>query len=350
MAGFFLIAWVKHVLVRPAGRVKRNSLGKECDMGHSGRWRLGAKFSAVPRRGSLAGLSIATAIVALTGCPEDGIRGDDGLPGPADAAPIDGVPQADADPNRPCDMTGAWIAELHTVSNSQLGGDQNTTNWFYFEFTQDGERFTATKTLHCGFLVQGSVTVRLSDATLGALASQEFAGPGRQGTFKVGAAADTCDFSFDRQYNIRGANKARFLTDLWTVGSPAKPLTEFPALPTTTEAGMEDWESDGKPAISLNVTGLISGTRLVAQRDWNEHIGTVPQFSNDWGANDGRLTVRWDSQEAVSPETTPNILEQTATPKGDGWSRFARAEGRLTLGATDTATCLAVQVLADQIW
>jgi hypothetical protein len=344
MSGFFLIAWVKHVLVPLAGRVKGNSFGQECDMGHS------AKFSAVPKLRSLAGLFALVVLGPLAGCPEDGIRGDDGLPGAADAAPIDAIPAPDADPNRPCDVTGAWIAELHTVSNSQLGGDQNTTNWFYFEFTQEGERFTATKTLHCGFLVQGSVTVRLSEATLGALAAREFAGPNRGGTFKPSASGATCDFTFERQYNIRGANKERFLTDIWTVGMPGKELEEFPNLPTTMEGGMEDWENDGKPAISLNVTGLISGTRLVAQRDWNEHVGTVPQFSNDWGANDGRLTVKWDSQEAVSPETTPNILEQTAMPEGDGWSRFARAEGRLTLGANDTQTCLNVQVLADQIW
>jgi hypothetical protein len=341
MSGFFLIAWVKHVLVRPAGRVKRNSLGKECDMGHS------AKFSAVPRRGSLAGLAVALAIpLALAGCPEDGIRGDDGLPVVADGG-IDATPAPDADPNRPCDMTGAWVAELHTVS--EYSGDQRTTNWFYFEFGQEGDRFTATKTLHCGFVVEGTVNVRLSDATLGALASQEFAGPGRQGTFKVGTAADTCDFSFDRQYNIRGANKARFLTDVWTVGMPARPLAEFPALPTTPAAGMEDWDGDRADAITLKVTGIISGDRLVAQRDWNEHAGTVPQFSTDFGANDGRLTVKWDSQEAVSPNT-PLLLRATAVPKGDGWSRFARSEGRLTPGASDVETCKQVQVLAGTIW
>jgi hypothetical protein len=285
--------------------------------------------------------------VLAASCASDGVRGDDGLPIVSDAA-ADAVPGIDADPNRPCDMAGAWIAEVHTISSSMLGGDQNTTNWFYFEFSQDGESFTATRTLHCGLLVEGSVTVRLSDATLGAIAAQEFAGPNRKGTFKPGAAADTCDFSFDRQYNIRGADKARFLTDLWTVGSPPKELTTFPALPITTEGGMEDWDGDGKPAISLNVTGFVSGTRLVAQRDWNEHAGTVPAFATRFGG-DGVLAVRWDSQEAVSPETTPNILEQTASPKGDGWSRFARAEG-LTLGSDDTQTCKNVQVLAGQIW
>ena len=309
------------------------------------------------RRSNARGWALAVTAVAslacLAACPNDGIRGDDGLPigGPDGGGPLPGEPDATPTidgtaPATPCDMTGAWIGELHTTSTA-LGADQRATNWYYFEITQSGERFTIGKALHCGFIVEGTTSVTLADATLASLASTEYAGPGRQGTFKPTADNQSCTFSLDRTYNIRGANKAMYLTAVWNVGDPPKALNTFPQLPKV-PPGMEDWEMDVQHGITL-VTGL--GKRYVAQRDWTEHLGTVPQFATEFGVETGpgKITVTWDSQEAVSDQTSP-ILRTTATPKGPGWSRFARAEGRLTPGATDLQTCKSVQQLARDIW
>jgi hypothetical protein len=302
-------------------------------------------------------LAVTLALAFVAGCPpEDGIRGDDGLPvgsqPDADPSAPDAMPMIDGmTPAAPCDMTGRWIAEIHTVSTASIGGDQLTTNWFYFQISQTGDRFTLDKALHCGFVVSGTTSVALGDATTEALAANEYAGPGRQGTFKPTADNSRCEFSMDRMYNIRGANKAMYLTSLWNVGDPPKALTTFPQLPKVTP-GIEDWDGDGMHGITLT-TGL--GPRYVAQRDWNEHLGTVAQFATEFGGEtgEGKLTVKWDSQEAVSDQTSP-ILRITASPKGDGWSRFARADGRLTVVESgeraDLRTCRNVQQLARDIW
>jgi hypothetical protein len=292
----------------------------------------------------IAVICLAIALPATAACNPDQVLADD-----------DGVTSGDGGHqgpdantgNGPCDMTGVWVAEQHTVS-SALGADQNTTNWYYYAITQSGDAFTVTDSLNCGFVVDGTTTVTLKDATLEALAGTENAGPNRKGTFKLAGDGQTCDFAFDRTYNLRGANKATYLTDVWNVGDPPKPLSMFPDLPKA-PPGMEDWDADGKDGFTLS-TGI--GDRYAAQRDWNEHSGNVPAHSAEFGGN-GVITVLWDSQEGISDQT-PVILRTSSTPKGNGWARYARVDDRLTLVTTGDhpklETCRNVQSLAQQIW
>jgi hypothetical protein len=271
------------------------------------------------------------------GCAHDVVLGDDDAGD--DTGDDASGPDADTG-DGPCDMTGIWIAEQHTVSIA-LSQDQNTTNWYYYAIADDGDRFTVTDSLNCGFVVDGTTTVSLGDETLAALAEQEIAGPNRGGTYKE--SGSECEFSFDRMYNLRGADKVAYLTGTWNVGDPPKPLSEFPAMPTQ-PPGMQDWDGDNMDGITL-VSGL--GERYVAQRDWNEHAGTVPQYSAMFGGPDV-VVVHWDSQEGISTQTPP-LLRTTATPSGDGWARYARADGQLTV-TTPLETCRAVQQLAGQFW
>jgi hypothetical protein len=289
-------------------------------------------------------IGVCAVLVVGGGCSKDGVAGSDGADAGADAAPSG--PDANVGAN-PCDMTGVWIAEQH-VTATALSTDQNTTTWYYYKITQTGDAFTVVDQLNCGLVVDGTTTVSINDATLEALAPQEFAGIGRSGTFKADADGQHCDFAFDRMYNLRGANKATYLTDTWKVGDPPKPLSDFAALPTA-PPGMEDWDKDGMDGITLS-SGL--GNRYVAQRDYNEHAGTVPQFAAQFGGM-GVIDVKWDTQEGISNETSP-LLRVSATPKGDGWARYARADSTLTVVTTGAHpaldTCHNVQQLAQKTW
>jgi hypothetical protein len=281
--------------------------------------------------------------IALVACSSDGVNGSDGTDAGADAAAHG--PDANVGA-RPCDMTGVWIAEQHTTSTA-LSSDQNTTTWYYYKIAQTGDHFTVTDQLNCGLVVDGTTTVTIDDATLEALAPQEFAGTGRAGTFTADADGQHCDFSFDRLYNVRGADKATYLTAAWKVGDAPKALSAFPALPTA-PPGMQDWDKDSMDGITLR-SGL--GNRYVSQRDYNEHAGKVPQFAAQFGGQ-GVITVKWDSQEGISTQT-PALLRVTATPKGDGWARYARADTTLAIGAGAHAaldTCRNVQQLAKSTW
>lgn len=284
-------------------------------------------------------LLLGLLMLLLAGCPKDGISGDDGGD---DVAGDGGSSGPDADVgDTPCDMSGVWIAEQHTVSVA-LATDQNTTNYYYYSIEQAGDRFTIVDGLNCGFVVDGTTTVTLGDATLEALARQEMAGPNRQGNYLENG--DQCEFSLDRSYNLRGANKAQYLTDHWNIGDPDKALSTFPALPSA-PPGMEDWDGDNMDGITLT-SGL--GPRYVAQRDWNQHSGTTPTFASQFGG-DGVIVVQWDSQEGISTQTAP-LLRTTATPSGDGWARYARAPQLEIVAGDDLMSCRNVQQLAQQIW
>jgi hypothetical protein len=286
-------------------------------------------------------LAIATVVA---GCERDGVVGEDNLDAGGDAGPTG--PDADVG-DLPCDMTGRWIGEQHTVSVA-LGADQRTTTWYFYEFTQTGDRFTAVRSLNCGFVVDGTTTVTLDDATLAALAEQELAGQGRGGSFKPSMDGQSCEFVLDRMYNLRGADKAQYLTGTWNVGDPDRPLDQFPTLPTA-PPGMQDWDGDNMDGITLR-TGL--GNRYVAQRDYNEHSGRVPTFAAEFGGQ-GVISVVWDSQEGISTQTSP-LLRTTSTPSGNGWARYARADTTLTVVETGPTavleTCRNVQQLATETW
>jgi len=294
-------------------------------------------------------------VVALlgAGCAEDkviGPNGDVDGGGSIDGSvPIDSSgPSVDAPPGAtPCDMNGIWIT-TQVVFSSALGARQKAVNWYYHEIQQqtDGS-FRVVKSLDCGFRVTGTVTVTLSDNTLEALAKHS-TGVGRTGTFKPNAANTMCDFSMVRAYSVRGVNVPMFLSNHWKYGDPDKALSTFPPLPNTPAGGMEDWDADNMDGITLDVAGIISGKRYVGQRDWTSYAGAVAQNSIAFGGM-GQLSVSWDSQEAVSAQTT-QALRTTATPENPGFVFFDKVNGELTVvtaGARpELETCKNVQRLA----
>jgi hypothetical protein len=240
-----------------------------------------------------------------------------------------------------CDLTGSWVSQ-HNTRNTALGAPQLATNWNYHRIEQTGDSFTIVASYDCGYVVRGTTDVSLSDATLEAMAQKSTAAVGTHGTFAPTEDGEGCDLRFDRIYNIRGANKARFLDDVWRVGDPPKPLDEFP-LPTNEAEGMEDWDEDGHEGLT-QLTGL--GNRYHAQIDWSAFHGTVPQHASQFGG-DGVLTVDYDVREVLSQET-PVFLRTSSTPMSPGYGYMARFDDTTVTAGTDDAlaTCRAVQAAA----
>jgi hypothetical protein len=284
-------------------------------------------------------LLLGALMFVLTGCPKDSGPGDDESDDDGGAA-VDAA-AVDAAVDQACNMTGVWIAEQHTVSLA-LGAQQRATIFYYYEIEQTDDRFTIVDAMHCGLVVDGTTTVTIGDETLEALARQEMAGPNRQGTYTQNG--DQCEFTLDRMYNIRGANKEQYLTDHWNVGDPGKELSTFPELPTE-PPGMEDWDGDNMDGITL--TSAL-GQRYVSQRDWNQHAGTTGTFAAEFGG-EGVIVVEWDNQEGISEQTDP-LLRNTASPSGDGWARYARAPNLEIIPDDDLQSCRNVQQLIQQTW
>ena len=60
--------------------------------------------------------------------------------------------------------------------------------------------------------------------------------------------------------------------------------------------GTEDPDGDGIPGVAFALTGIVSGTRNSAQRDWREYATTAPALA---GALTLAVPASYDLQESV---------------------------------------------------
>ena len=256
-----------------------------------------------------------------------------------------GAPAAAADAGRaaPCDLSGGWVAE-HVTHNTALGAPQIATNWSFHQIEQHGDELTITESFDCGYVVRGTTDVSLSDATLEATARMASSSAGTRGTFKPTSDGEACELSFDRIYAIRGANRAKFLDAVWTVGDAPKPLDEFD-MPSSAAEGMEDWDEDGHEGLT-QLTGF--GDRYTAQIDWHAYHGRVPQHAHSFGG-DGVITVDYDAHEVVSAET-PAILQTSSLSMTPGYGFLAHDDSLLVAEGAhrELETCKNAQALAVQ--
>lgn len=178
-----------------------------------------------------------------------------------------------------CDMSGVWIVRQTDFSEANVGtkGIQTSSNWYYLEIVQSGDSWTVKKSLFCGIVVTGSVSVRLQDAATRALMYRNPQADGRPGGARTGvmmAQGDGCYFKAARHYFIRGGKDSLLPSNF-----DAEPALEtLPALPKSNDlydaskggdlAQAEDTDADGFVGVAYDVSGLIAGTRNVVQRDW----------------------------------------------------------------------------------
>jgi hypothetical protein len=273
----------------------------------------------------------------VTGTPVGMFAGAGAVGGSAAVEAPGNAPPAD----RPCDLSGEWILQ-HVTRNSALGAVQTATNWHYHRIAQQGDRFTITKSVDCGFAVRGTTDASLSDATLEAIAVRSPNATGVAGTSALAADGRGCTLAFDRAYSIRGADRVRFLESVWKVGDPPKDLSEF-ALPTSAANGMEDWDDDGHEGVT-QTTGF--GERYGMQLDWNAVHGQAPLHPMEFGG-EGTLALDYDARESIAAET-PALLQTTGTPMPPGYAFMARVDGELEASAAQGTLqfCKQVQALS----
>lgn len=210
-----------------------------------------------------------------------------------------------------CDMTGYWVTrETSFARDLVLNEIQTSSSWFVYRFSQQGEAFQVEQALNCGTRTTGSATVEPTAASLRALLYSSGLGPNtlrgpRRGTFKPDGTG--CAVTFDRWYNGRGILDTLLPADFDVrpdlASLPAMPYEPNPANPQVTNAalyaaGADDAEHDGIPGMAFRITGIASGVRNSAQRDFKEWATLagqpVPRFTI-------LMTVpgTWDLQESV---------------------------------------------------
>lgn len=190
----------------------------------------------------------------------------DGSDGGAPIGTDGGMPAEPKAKDPECDFNGVWIARQNTESLALGGLPQYANNWYYFELRQDGEQVTVVEHFDCGIEVQGNVLVQLSpETTKGLMAHNRQIG--RKGTLKK-QSDGTCAFEFGRFWNVRGVSESQYLPNPRTSTKSIADVAAEQPLPKDA-ALSEDWDGDGQPGVRWNVSGIVSGARHTAQRDWN---------------------------------------------------------------------------------
>jgi hypothetical protein len=270
-----------------------------------------------------------------------------------------------------CDMTGFWAArETDYSCDTVFHSPQTSSNWYLYQFAQSGDTFTVVTELDCGIHVTGSATV---DYTLPSLRAAMYENPmdesgpygARQGTSV--STAGGCAVSFERWYFIRGATDAYLPTDF----SSDPSLASLPALPSVSDPvngvddppGATDPDGDGFPGIAFSITGIVSGVRDSAQRDWKEY-STGMQSPVMASALTFEVPGSFDLQENVlhvsQCGTSCGLLDTSATastvPVHVTFSFIGKTLGSPRVSAvvagtprqsvdTDLATCAAIRLV-----
>ncbi len=249
-------------------------------------------------------------------CPDNvcaEVCGDQEIVGNEDCDPPDGLACDDschtATKNDACNMAGYWIVRQTDFSRDTLVSVlQPSSNWYVYQFSQDGNVFATEKSLYCGLEVSGTVSVRprlgghkallysnVQDGSTGR--------PARVGTFEEDG--DHCNFTFERTYIIRGLEDSYLPPDF-----RAKPHMDDlePPMPVpgnqediadASPEGVIDMDNDGRPGISWQITGIATGLRHSAQRDWNEYTTDAERWPIPAHAIEFTTRCSFDNEEAI---------------------------------------------------
>ena len=270
--------------------------------------------------------------------------------GPAPAASsapeLDGAasstPAADAGPTTTvgCDLGGRWIATDREVATG-LGAQEAAHAWFYFEIAQTGAAATVTRGLNCGQDVVGisSVSANVSYPKVWPSLLARDLETGRKAT--ISASGSKCSVSFEKRYRVLGATVPFF-------DDPSQTLPTASEQGTSTTPGWEDWDQDGNPGVTMNVTGLATGQIYIVTRTWNAWSGTIAA-----GAATFRLADDWNTEQDLLGYNGSSLLTAATSGARDNdaslhFVEFARLAATQATG-DDATTCAAIRSLAPKM-
>jgi hypothetical protein len=290
-----------------------------------------------------------------TSAPLDAAFDDTAAPGRPDVAPpldagaggeVDPPPSMDGgrdegsippiDPE--CNLGGRWLVSQRYVAEA-VGERQGSHGWFYLEVRHEGPNITVQRGLHCGYNVTPITPlggkVDCSAAWPSFLAKNSSAG--RRGTFVKSGSA--CHLKLETEYTARGVTLPHYR-------DPAFPLPTASQPAQGTTPGWEDWDGDGNPGVTLNVTGLASGKIYSAQRERTAYEGDIPLAAAKF-----KVPITVGTENVVLGRMGPVLLESPSSVSSDASQHyvwFVRLADDQALGS-DAEACLAVRALKGQL-
>jgi hypothetical protein len=235
-----------------------------------------------------------------------------------------------------CNLTGKWLV-TERFGMEGLGAKQAAYNWFYVELAQSGNQLTYKKSLSCGANVTGiGIPVIMDDSKAWPAYTRNPAYAGRKGT--VDKVSNGCMVHIEKDAVVRGATVAHYR-------DTNVALPKLAEQATADKPGWEDWDEDGQPAVTLNITSLSSGKLMAVMRNWTEYSGVVTEGARlmsmrlDWGQSRSTLKADNDflrSDASRDPDQSRTVVE---------WGRMTDEQA----AGDDPTICQSVRDLAKTL-
>jgi hypothetical protein len=268
-----------------------------------------------------------------------GVGGGGGTPGDASTSGgAGGMPPGDSSTTGPCNLSGRWLAVQRSVEEA-IGVQTALRNWMYFEFAQSGQNVTTTRGLDCGFDVVPLSAVSGSADLHKAWPKITENNHMTDRTATIQATASGCTVSFPSYVTVYGATVPHYRNKSHALPSPTDKASG-------STPGWEDWDADGNPGVTYNLSGIANGQVFYSSRQTNTWSGTVSQTTSS-------ITL------AVVPIHENDLLGYNgssllATPSNVAADRKLHFVELVRLDASqatgdDQATCNAVRALAPTL-
>lgn len=237
-----------------------------------------------------------------------------------------------------CDLSGRWLVTQRTVEEG-LGVQQALRHWMYFEFSETGQDVTAMRGLDCGWdvvplsAIAGAADLHKAWPKI----TENESMAGRKATVRTSSSG--CSISFAPYVSVYGATAAYYKDTSRAMPGPNEKASD-------TTPGWEDWDSDGNPGITYNLSGIATGQVFYASRQVNTWSGSVGQIGSGF-----RLAlVPRDDNNQLGYNGSPLLTTQSNVSANASlhFVEFARLDETRATG-DDTATCNAVRTLAPML-
>jgi hypothetical protein len=244
-----------------------------------------------------------------------------------------------------CDLNGRWLVAQRNLLSLPLSQCQAIHTWYYYEIRHDGDAFTVTKGLHCGYeaVKKSSQSASVSNPDMFAAMTTNMKSTGRTGTYVK--QTDKCKLNLAVEQVIRGATVSHYKDP----NVPLPAMGSAAAGPGGTPPGWEDWDNDMNPGFSLNINSpLAKGTLYLATRDTNGIDNTTAL-----GMTTIRVLSTFGTSQSVlgTAAGSSPLITQGGTPYSNADSHFTYFQKLQDNQATgsDLEICAAVRTLKDSL-
>jgi hypothetical protein len=251
-----------------------------------------------------------------------------------------------------CNLTGKWISTQRllnvanyddTTQSYQL--TQRVHSWAYWEFGQNGTLATVKRGLQCGAKIEVIPLVPIAvDTPLGGSpkilqsVTSHNSMQGRTAVYSAKTGSNECQLTVAKAAMVEGATYAYF-KDF------SHPLTEAKTPAEGTTPGWEDWDEDGSPGVTYQVSGIATGNLYTARRELTEYRGATSKQAKKF-----KLDVVFQYQHLVISTNPTKVGWPTFKPstnQEDNYVWFTRVDTssswNLPENSDDQAVCAKVR-------